>query len=108
MGTILNIYQKKINMLINLKELYLSGNKIHEIPVEVAGLNNLIMLWLDFMEIKYFPKEICSMPLLEDVYFRKLPKNIDLEGIYSMSLQYIKNVTYNTILIHRYSFQCNI
>ena len=80
---------KKLDILSNLKSLYMIDNQIIGFPTK---MNNLKKLYLDLNQIKKFPEEICQMTDLEILSLNRnkiktLPKEIgQLTNLQELSL----------------------
>ena len=84
---------KEIGNLTNLTDLVLQHNNLNELPKEIGNLTNLIELSLNYNNLTKLPKEIGNLINLDSFYFNnnkinKLPSEIcQLQKLNSLQLE---------------------
>lgn len=58
---------EEIGALTLLKELYLFGNKLEELPQALSSLSNLEILWIQNNQLKVIPESISKLSKLKDI-----------------------------------------
>ena len=83
----------RISVLINLRELYLTGNELGKFPKEITRLSNLEIVDLSFNRITKLPRMIRNLVNLEYLFLqgnclRELPSEISkLEKLQELDLR---------------------
>ncbi len=85
--TILRIIEDHLNNPEEVKELYLNGSNVEEIPDSIARFRNLEVLTLSNIRFKRFPKTICQLKKL-----KKLVIGYTMDGTSSIYGTFISEI----------------